>query len=162
MGTHRATAPARGPSGTVRAHNPDRGYQSDADLRPATSANGPGRLRGPPQRTATPPQPPAPSAPARPPRRRHLPGADQAPARPRRPHQRIRASRIEAQVQDQRPSSGTPQVAQQKDLGVLPRRRTPGQPQPRGYLDGEKEHEAQAHETRSSTTGMPYCKSAAP
>jgi integrase len=53
-------------------------------------------------------------------------------------------------------------VAQQKDLGVLPRRRTPGQPQPRGYLCGEKEHEAQAHETRSSTTGMPYCKSATP
>ena len=45
---------------------------------------------------------------------------------------------------------------------VLPRRRTPGQPQPRGYLDGEKEHEAQAHETRSSMTGMPHCKSAAP
>ena len=44
----------------------------------------------------------------------------------------------------------------------FPRRRTPGQPQPRGYLDGEKEHEAQAHETRSSTTGMPYRKSAAP
>ena len=53
-------------------------------------------------------------------------------------------------------------MAQQEDLGVLPRRRTPGQPQPRGYLDGEKEHEAQAHETRSPTTGMPYCKSAAP
>ena len=53
-------------------------------------------------------------------------------------------------------------VAQQKDLGVLPRRRTPGQPQPRRYLDGEKEHETQAHETRSSTTGMPYCKPDAP
>src|ERR1035437_4033301 len=36
--------------------------------------------------------------PARPPRRRPLPEADQAPARPRRPHQRIRASRIDAQV----------------------------------------------------------------
>jgi hypothetical protein len=44
-------------------------------------------------------------------------------------------------------------VAQQKNLSVLPRRRTPGQPQPCGYLNGEKEHEAQAHETRSSTNG---------
>ena len=32
------------------------------------------------------------------PRRRPLPGTDQAPARPRRPHQRIRASRVEAQI----------------------------------------------------------------
>ena len=30
------------------------------------------------------------------------------------------------------------------------------------YLDGEKEHETQAHEMRSSTTGVPCCKSAAP
>ena len=36
--------------------------------------------------------------PGRPPCRRPLPGADQAQARPRRPHQRVRASRIEAQV----------------------------------------------------------------
>ena len=67
------------------------------------------------QRTTTPPQPPAPPAPARPPRRRPLPGADQAPARPRRPHQRIRASRVEAQVktggrvlEPHRPVSGFP------------------------------------------------------
>ena len=59
---------------------------------------GPGPVRGPLQRTATPSQPPAPPAPARPPSRRPLPGADQAPTRPRRPHQRIRAGRIEAQV----------------------------------------------------------------
>jgi putative transposase len=44
------------------------------------------------------PQPPAPPAPARSPGRGPLHGADQAPARPRRPHQRIRASRIRAQV----------------------------------------------------------------
>src|ERR1019366_1695191 len=47
---------------------------------------------------APPPQPPAAPARARPPRRQHLPAADQAPARPRRPPQRIRASRVEAQV----------------------------------------------------------------
>jgi transposase InsO family protein len=34
----------------------------------------------------------------RPPCRGPLPGADQAPARPRRPHQRVSASRVEAQV----------------------------------------------------------------
>ncbi len=62
------------------------------------SADDPGPVRGPLQRTATPSQPPAPPAPARPPCRRPLPGTDPAPARPRRPHQRIRASRIEAQV----------------------------------------------------------------
>ena len=39
-----------------------------------------------------------PPAPARPPGRRPLPAADQASARPRRPHQRIPASRVEAQV----------------------------------------------------------------
>ena len=50
------------------------------------------------QRTTTPPQPPTPPTPARPPHRRPLPGADQASARPRRPHQRIRASRVKAQV----------------------------------------------------------------
>jgi putative transposase len=50
------------------------------------------------QRTATPSQPPSTPAPAGPPRRRPLPQADPAPARPRRPHQRVRASRIEAQV----------------------------------------------------------------
>src|ERR1017187_10324972 len=41
---------------------------------------------------------PAPPAPARPPCRRPLPEADQAPAHPRRPPQRIRASRVGAQV----------------------------------------------------------------
>ena len=45
-----------------------------------------------------PPQPPAPTTPARPPRRRPLPEADPAPARPRRSQQRVRGSRIEAQV----------------------------------------------------------------
>ena len=45
-----------------------------------------------------PPKPPASPAPARPPGRRPLPGADQAPTRPRRPHQRIRAGRVEDQV----------------------------------------------------------------
>ncbi len=34
-------------------------------------------------------------------------------------------------------------MAQQEDLGGLPGRPAPGQPQPCGYLDGEKEHEAQ-------------------
>gem|GEM_PF-385953 len=45
-----------------------------------------------------PSQPPAPPAPAGPPRRRPRPEADQAPTRPRRAHQRIQASRVEAQV----------------------------------------------------------------
>ena len=66
--------------GTVRAHRPDRGHRPHADLRRTTPATGPGRVRGPLQRTTTPPQPPAPPAPARPSRRRPLPGADQAPA----------------------------------------------------------------------------------
>src|SRR5258705_2983875 len=43
-------------------------------------------------------RPTAPPAPARPPCRGPLPGADQTLACPRRPHQRVRASRIEAQV----------------------------------------------------------------
>src|SRR5690349_538310 len=53
------------------------------------------------RRTTTdgaPSQPPAPPAPAGPPRRRPPPEADQAPTRPRRAHQRIQASRVEAQV----------------------------------------------------------------
>jgi len=50
------------------------------------------------QPTATSPQPRTPPAQARPTPRRPPPGADQASARPRRPHQRIRASRVEAQV----------------------------------------------------------------
>src|ERR1039457_259643 len=58
----------------------------------------PGRARPPLQRTTPPPRPPPPPAPARPPHRRPVPEADQAPTRPRRPHQRIRASRIEAQI----------------------------------------------------------------
>src|ERR1017187_7130649 len=56
-----------------------------------------------PQGCRTLPEPdrarPASSArPARPPCRRPLPEADQAPAHPRRPHQRIRTSRVGAQV----------------------------------------------------------------
>jgi transposase InsO family protein len=43
-------------------------------------------------------RPPAPPAPSRPPSRRSLPEGDQAPAHSRRPHQRIRAGRVEAQV----------------------------------------------------------------
>jgi hypothetical protein len=42
---------------------PDGGHRPDADLRPATSADGPRRVRGPLQRTAPPPQPTAPPAP---------------------------------------------------------------------------------------------------
>jgi hypothetical protein len=40
--------------GTVRAHHPDRDHRPDADLRPAAPATGPGRIRGPLHRTATP------------------------------------------------------------------------------------------------------------
>ena len=83
---------------TVRTHRPDRGHRPDAHLRRTTPAAGPSRVRGALQRTASPSQPPAPPAPAGPPRRRPLPEADQAPTRPRRAHQRIRASRVEAQV----------------------------------------------------------------
>src|ERR1019366_9084201 len=82
----------------VRAHRPDRGHRPAADLRRTAPADGPGRVRGPLQRTTTPPQPTAPPAPARPPCRPPLAGGDQAPARPRRPPQRIRASRVEAQL----------------------------------------------------------------
>ena len=84
--------------GKVRAHRPDGGHRPDADLRPATSADHPGPVRGPLQRTTTPSEPPAPAAPARPPCGQPLPGADQAPDCPLRPHQRIRASRIQAKV----------------------------------------------------------------
>ena len=56
----------------------------DADLRRTASASGPSPVRGPLQRTATPSQPPASSAPARLPCRRPLPGTDPAPACPRR------------------------------------------------------------------------------
>jgi len=49
--------------------------QQDVHRGPSASVpdHGPGRLRGPQHRTATPPQPPDP--PARPPRRRSAPGA---------------------------------------------------------------------------------------
>ena len=57
-----------------------------------------GRVRGPLQRTPTPPQPPAAPAAPRPPHSRPFTDADQAPARPRRSHQRIRTSRIKAQL----------------------------------------------------------------
>ena len=70
----------------------------DAGLRPAASADNPGRVRGPLQRTAASPQPPAPPSTARPSCRRPLPGANQAPTRPRRPRQRIRTERIEVKV----------------------------------------------------------------
>src|SRR5260370_25555138 len=83
---------------TVRTHRPDGGHRPDADLRRTTPAAGPRRVRGALQRTPTPSQPPAPPAPAGLPRRRPLPEADQAQAGPRRPPQRIRASRVEAQV----------------------------------------------------------------
>ena len=134
--------------GKVRAHGPDRGHRPDADLRPAPPADDPGSVRGPLQRTSSPSQPPAPPAPAGPPTRRPVPGADPASARRRRPHQRIRASRLRAQVrtggrvmeprtflvalsadtsellkspgQDWWPSSGTPQGI--SGLGVAGRR----------------------------------------
>jgi putative transposase len=50
------------------------------------------------QQPATPSQPPAPAATARSPHRRPLAASDPASCRARRSHQRIRASRIEAQV----------------------------------------------------------------
>ncbi len=59
---------------------------------------GPGRVRSALQRTPPPSQPPAPPAPARPPCRQPLPEADQAPRRSRRHPQRIRTSRVDAQV----------------------------------------------------------------
>ncbi len=84
--------------GTVRAYRPDRGQRPDTDLRRTTPADGPGPVRGPLQRPATSSQPGPPPAQAGSPRRRPLPRANQAPARPRRPRQRIRAGRVEAQV----------------------------------------------------------------
>jgi hypothetical protein len=54
--------------------------------------------RDPLQRASAPPQPPASPAPARPPGRRPLTEADRAPAGPRRPPQRIRAGRVEDQI----------------------------------------------------------------
>ncbi len=84
--------------GKVRAHRPGGGHRPDADLRPVASADDPGPVPGPLQRTSPPSRPPAAPAPSRPPCRRPLPGADQASGRPRRPYQRIRAGCIEAQV----------------------------------------------------------------
>jgi hypothetical protein len=84
--------------GTVRAHRPDGGHRPDADLRRTASADDPGPVRGPLQRTAPSSRPSAPPAAARSPCCGPLPEADPAPAYPRRPHQRIRAGRIEAQI----------------------------------------------------------------
>jgi hypothetical protein len=70
----------------------------DAHPRPAASADGPGQVRGPLQRTAAPSQPAAPPAPTRLPRCGPLPGADPTASCPRRSPQRIRASWIKAQV----------------------------------------------------------------
>ena len=84
--------------GTVRAHRPDRGHRPDAHLRPAASADDPGLVCGPLQRTT-----PYRSRQLRPPRPDH-PVADLPQERikrrpiPRRPHQRIRAGRIKAKV----------------------------------------------------------------
>jgi len=50
------------PCRTVRSDRPDRPNRPDADLRRTLPAAGPGPVRGPLQRTATPPQPPAPAA----------------------------------------------------------------------------------------------------
>ena len=86
------------PRGKIRTHRPNRGHRPAADLRPAASANGPGPVRSPLQRTTAASQPPASPTPARLPSHRPLPRADQAQARPRGPHQRIRASRIKAQI----------------------------------------------------------------
>jgi hypothetical protein len=74
------------------------GSVSVPHLRRTPPAQRPCRVRGSLQRTTTPPQPPPPPASARPPRRGPLPGADQAPRCPRRPYQRIRTSRVDAQV----------------------------------------------------------------
>ena len=82
----------------VRAHRPQGGCRPDADLRRTASADDPGPVRGPLQRTAAPSEPPALPASARSACCGPLPEADPAPARTRRPHQRVRASRIEAQV----------------------------------------------------------------
>ena len=84
--------------GTVRAHRPDGSHRSDAHLRRTASANCPGPLRDPLQRAPPPSQPTARPAGARLPCCGPFPGTDPAPTCPRRFHQRIRASRIEAQV----------------------------------------------------------------
>ncbi len=52
-------------AGAVRAHRPDRGHRADAHLRRTAPAGDPRPIRDALQRTATPSQPPAPTAPAR-------------------------------------------------------------------------------------------------
>src|ERR1035438_3048133 len=83
-----------------RPPRPDGGHRPDADLRPAASTAGPGPVRAPLQRAAPSPQPPSSPAPPRPPHPGPHPEADQTQTRPRRTHQRIRASRIEAEVRN--------------------------------------------------------------
>jgi putative transposase len=95
--------PPRSPLGerlrrAVRAHCPDRGHRPDVDVRPATPTAGPRPVRPARQPTTALSRPPAPPAPARPSRRRPRPGTDQAPDGTRRPYQRIRASRVDAQI----------------------------------------------------------------
>ncbi len=95
--------PPRSPKANAYAerfvlHRPQGGHRPDADLRRTASADDPGPVRGPLQRTAAPSEPSALPASARSPCCGPLPEADPAPARTRRPHQRVRASRIEAQV----------------------------------------------------------------
>ena len=63
--------PPRSPRANCYAEDsclpPDRGHRPDADLRPAASADGPGRVRGALQRAAAPSQSAPPPAPPRPP-----------------------------------------------------------------------------------------------
>jgi hypothetical protein len=47
-------------------------------------------------------------------------------------------------------------VAQDQDLGGLPRIRTPGQPQPPEHLRDQEEDEPQAHDRWSSRPGCRY------
>ena len=82
----------------IRTHRPNRGHRPAADLRPAASANRPGPVRSPLQRTTAASQPPASPTPVPTTLSPTSPGGDQAQARPRRPHQRIRASRIKARI----------------------------------------------------------------
>ena len=99
--------------GNVRAHRPDRGHRPDAHLRPAASADDPGPVCGPPQRTTP--------APARPPCRRPLPGngSNAGPSsaasstNTRGPHK--------SQGQHQWPSSGTPQASRSPATASRPR-----------------------------------------
>jgi hypothetical protein len=95
--------PPRSPRGNAYAERfvltaRTEGHRTDAGLRRTASADDPGPVREPLPRAAPSPRLPAPPAPARPAGRGPLQEADPAPAPPRRPHQRVRASRIEAQV----------------------------------------------------------------